>query len=154
MFDSSIFVFQAIEREIERLARMHSMSTEHAFVVRYLDWMTLMPWGEITRERYDVAEARSILEEDHFGLEEVKASPAATTPASTKRWVLAKACGDTIHCCFAWPFHIFVVTQDSGPSFQYLPSTSFLYFGFKTSAPCRFEHTGFLLLRLLLFFVV
>ncbi|GAQ89086.1 ATP-dependent Lon protease [Klebsormidium nitens] len=62
----------AVEREVERLARMHSMSTEHAFVVRYLDWMTLMPWGETTRERYDVAEARNILEEDHYGLEEVK----------------------------------------------------------------------------------
>jgi hypothetical protein len=51
---------------------MHSMSTEHAFVLRYLDWMTLMPWGETTPERFNVQEARSILEEDHFALDEVK----------------------------------------------------------------------------------
>jgi len=38
----------------------------------YLDWMTTLPWGKSSRDRIDLARARHVLDEDHFGLEKVK----------------------------------------------------------------------------------
>jgi hypothetical protein len=79
---------------------MHSMSTEHAFVLRYLDWMTLMPWGEATPERFNVQEARSILEEDHFALDEVKVGGARRECPPLPR-LAAEASPKRRMCCFS-----------------------------------------------------
>jgi Lon-like ATP-dependent protease len=38
----------------------------------YLDWLTTLPWGILAEENFDLERARTILDEDHYGMEEVK----------------------------------------------------------------------------------
>ena len=38
----------------------------------YLDWLTSLPWGVTSKENLDLAQAKEILEEDHYGMEDVK----------------------------------------------------------------------------------
>ena len=59
-------------RELKKLQMMSPMSAEATVVRNYLEWMTTLPWGESTEERYDVEEAERILEEDHYGLKKIK----------------------------------------------------------------------------------
>jgi ATP-dependent Lon protease len=60
------------KREIKKLQMMSPMSAEATVVRNYLEWITMLPWGESTEERYDVDEAQRILEEDHYGLKKIK----------------------------------------------------------------------------------
>lgn len=60
------------ERELERLARMHPSSSEYVVSSTYLDWLTALPWNEYAEDRLDIAEARKILDQDHYGLEKPK----------------------------------------------------------------------------------
>jgi len=60
------------ERELERLAKMHSSSAEYTVTSTYLDWLTALPWNESTKDNLDIKKARRILDEDHFGLEKAK----------------------------------------------------------------------------------
>lgn len=61
-----------IERELTRLERMHPQSAEHQVLRSYLEWITELPWGERTDDRIDLETAERVLEEDHYGLEDVK----------------------------------------------------------------------------------
>ncbi|WP_242940614.1 endopeptidase La [Sulfobacillus thermosulfidooxidans] len=63
---------EKISREIDRLAKMPTMSAEAVVVRNYVDWLLNLPWGIETDERVDVAEAERILNEDHYGLKKVK----------------------------------------------------------------------------------
>ena len=38
----------------------------------YLDWLTSLPWGQFSEENFDLQRARQILEEDHYGLKDIK----------------------------------------------------------------------------------
>ncbi len=38
----------------------------------YLDWLTHMPWGKSSEENFDLQRAREVLEEDHYGLKDIK----------------------------------------------------------------------------------
>ena len=38
----------------------------------YLDWLTSLPWGRTSKENFDLAWARQVLEEDHYGLTDIK----------------------------------------------------------------------------------
>lgn len=38
----------------------------------YLDWLTSMPWGKCSEENLELARAQAVLEEDHYGMEDVK----------------------------------------------------------------------------------
>ena len=38
----------------------------------YLDWLTVLPWGVCSEESFDLAAAKEILDEDHYGMSEVK----------------------------------------------------------------------------------
>ena len=60
------------ERELDRLARMHSSSAEYTVAMTYLDWLTSLPWSELDSEEIDIARARAILDDDHYGLEKIK----------------------------------------------------------------------------------
>ncbi|MCP4683091.1 MAG: endopeptidase La, partial [Desulfobacterales bacterium] len=60
------------ERELKRLERMHPSSSEYTVASTYLDWITVLPWNESTKDNLDIAKARKILDEDHFGLEKAK----------------------------------------------------------------------------------
>ena len=60
------------EKELRRLERMPEAAAEHSMVRSYLDWLIEMPWNRLSESRIDIAEARRILDEDHYGLEKVK----------------------------------------------------------------------------------
>ncbi|MEM6708192.1 MAG: endopeptidase La [Pseudomonadota bacterium] len=58
--------------ELGKLKQMAPMSAEATVVRSYLDWMTSLPWKDKSRVRRDLPQAQKILDEDHYGLEEVK----------------------------------------------------------------------------------
>jgi ATP-dependent Lon protease len=62
----------AADEEIARLGRLGAGSPEHAVARTYLDWLLGLPWGALTPDRLDLKRARRILDEDHYGLAEVK----------------------------------------------------------------------------------
>ncbi|HBI47457.1 MAG TPA: endopeptidase La [Smithella sp.] len=55
-------------RELERLSRMHPSSAEYTVSSTYLDWITALPWNDSTVDNLDIAKARQVLDEDHYGL--------------------------------------------------------------------------------------
>ena len=61
-----------LDRQLKKLERMHPDSAETTTVRNYLDWLTGMPWGKVSRDNLDLDKARRILDEDHSGLEAVK----------------------------------------------------------------------------------
>jgi ATP-dependent Lon protease len=58
--------------ELGKLKMMSPMSAEASVLRNYIDWMVTVPWHKKTRLRHDLEQAEKILEEDHYGLEEVK----------------------------------------------------------------------------------
>ncbi|MBR9980293.1 MAG: endopeptidase La [Desulfatitalea sp.] len=60
------------ERELDRLAKMHPSSAEYTVALTYLDWLTELPWNQNTVDNLDIAKARKVLDDDHFGLEKPK----------------------------------------------------------------------------------
>ncbi len=59
-------------RELKKLKMMSPMSAEATVVRNYIDWLMCLPWAEYSQDRNDVKAAEEVLEEDHYGLEEVK----------------------------------------------------------------------------------
>ncbi|HEY9426591.1 MAG TPA: endopeptidase La [Gemmatimonadaceae bacterium] len=60
------------ERELRKLRRTPALSPEYTVVRNYLDWLVGLPWSERTDDVLDVAHAQRVLDEDHFGLNDVK----------------------------------------------------------------------------------
>ncbi|NIP60448.1 MAG: endopeptidase La [Gemmatimonadetes bacterium] len=60
------------DRELSRLERTSPQSAEYQVIRTYLEWMTELPWSERTRDKIDLLVAAEILDEDHYGLEDVK----------------------------------------------------------------------------------
>jgi ATP-dependent Lon protease len=60
------------ERELRKLRRTPPMSPESTVGRNYIDWMLALPWTERTDDVLDVEHARKVLDEDHFGLDEIK----------------------------------------------------------------------------------
>ncbi len=58
--------------ELNKLKMMSPMSAEASVVRAYIDWMVKLPWKKRSKLRHDLNRAEKILEEDHYGLEEVK----------------------------------------------------------------------------------
>ena len=61
-----------INRELRRLERTSPQSAEYQVIRTFLEWITELPWNERTEEKIDLARAETILEEDHYGLEDIK----------------------------------------------------------------------------------
>jgi ATP-dependent Lon protease len=61
-----------IKEELNKLAILETGSPEYSVTRNYLDWLTLLPWGKHTKDVLDLAKARSVLDRDHDGLEDVK----------------------------------------------------------------------------------
>ena len=59
-------------KEVERLEKMPPMAAESSVVRNYLDWLLALPWSKSTRDRIDIKAAETILDEDHYGLKQVK----------------------------------------------------------------------------------
>ncbi len=61
-----------INRELRRLERTSPQSAEYQVIRTFLEWITELPWNERTAEKIDLEKAETILEEDHYGLEDIK----------------------------------------------------------------------------------
>ncbi|HXU56906.1 MAG TPA: endopeptidase La [Casimicrobiaceae bacterium] len=59
-------------KELKRLERMPEGAGEYSMVRTYLDWLIELPWAADTEDAIDIAGARKILDDDHYGLEKVK----------------------------------------------------------------------------------
>jgi ATP-dependent Lon protease len=65
-------VHKEAEREMARLEKIPSASPEHHVIRSYIDLILELPWNAATDDNLEIANARKILDEDHFGLKEVK----------------------------------------------------------------------------------
>jgi ATP-dependent Lon protease len=70
--DAPPAVRDAIEREIDKLERTSEQSPEHGWIRTWLDTVFEVPWGTRSEDHRDVAGARSVLDADHTGLDDVK----------------------------------------------------------------------------------
>jgi ATP-dependent Lon protease len=59
-------------RELDRLAKMPPAAAEYTVARTYIDWMVSMPWQQETPDSVDIAAARTVLDEDHEGVEKIK----------------------------------------------------------------------------------
>ncbi len=59
-------------RELERLSRLPSAAAEYGVIRTYLDWLVALPWSVMTTDDLDISRARQVLDQDHYGLEDVK----------------------------------------------------------------------------------
>ena len=60
------------ESEIKKLKMMSPMSAEATVVRSYIDWMLSVPWKKRSKVKHDIPRAEGVLNEDHYGLDEVK----------------------------------------------------------------------------------
>lgn len=61
-----------IEKEIERLLKVPSVSPESGMMRNYIENLLALPWNYVTKENKELNQAEAILERDHYGIEEVK----------------------------------------------------------------------------------
>ncbi len=59
-------------RELDRLSRLPAAAAEYGVIRTYLDWLVSLPWSQVTRDNLDIAHARKVLDQDHYGLEDIK----------------------------------------------------------------------------------
>ena len=65
-------ITKVIDEEIDKLSGLEPHSSEFGVTRNYLEWLTAMPWGLTSEEKLAVDPAREILEEDHYGMSDVK----------------------------------------------------------------------------------
>ncbi|HXP31937.1 MAG TPA: endopeptidase La [Stellaceae bacterium] len=65
-------VEQQAKKELARLERMPEGAAEYSMMRNYLDWLVELPWSVTTERAVDIAEARRVLDEDHYGLPKIK----------------------------------------------------------------------------------
>ncbi|XP_012223862.2 lon protease homolog, mitochondrial isoform X1 [Linepithema humile] len=65
-------VMDVLEEELNKLSFLESHSSEFNVTRNYLDWLTSMPWGLTSTENLNLQDAVKILDEDHYGMEDIK----------------------------------------------------------------------------------
>uniref|UniRef100_A0A2D4IG81 Lon protease homolog, mitochondrial n=1 Tax=Micrurus lemniscatus lemniscatus TaxID=129467 RepID=A0A2D4IG81_MICLE len=65
-------VMDVIDEELNKLGLLDNHSSEFNVTRNYLDWLTSIPWGKCSEENVELARAQEVLEEDHYGMEDVK----------------------------------------------------------------------------------
>lgn len=65
-------VVETVEKEIKKLARTNPASPEYGVMRNYVETILDLPWGYTSEDSIDIARAREILDEDHYGLDDVK----------------------------------------------------------------------------------
>ncbi|HXO21049.1 MAG TPA: endopeptidase La [Thermoanaerobaculia bacterium] len=63
---------EELERQIRRLERSHPESAETQIIRTYLDWLTALPWENLSEDDLDLDHAKQVLDEDHYDLEKIK----------------------------------------------------------------------------------
>lgn len=63
---------EAYNAEKAKMENQNEHSSELGVSERYLDWLTSIPWGVYSKDRFNIKEARKVLERDHYGLKDVK----------------------------------------------------------------------------------
>jgi ATP-dependent Lon protease len=59
-------------RELDRLSKLPIAAAEYGVIRTYLDWLTALPWSKRTEDRLEIETARKVLDEDHYGLKDIK----------------------------------------------------------------------------------
>ena len=65
-------VEKQVKRELDRLEQVQTASAEGGVIRTYLDWLLEMPWYQQVEDNLDLDNARTILDEDHYGLDKIK----------------------------------------------------------------------------------
>lgn len=65
-------IAKQVERELARMERLPQAAAEHGVIRGWLEWIASLPWGKATEDDLDLAHAREVLDDDHFGLDDVK----------------------------------------------------------------------------------
>lgn len=59
-------------RELDRMSRLPTAAAEYGVIRTYLDWLVALPWSKVTEDNLDIGHARQVLDEDHYGLKDIK----------------------------------------------------------------------------------
>ena len=65
-------VKEHFNKELEKLGRMNPAAPDYSIQMNYLELLLDLPWGEFTKDNFDLKRAQRVLDKDHFGLEKVK----------------------------------------------------------------------------------
>uniref|UniRef100_A0A3Q3KK23 Lon protease homolog, mitochondrial n=1 Tax=Monopterus albus TaxID=43700 RepID=A0A3Q3KK23_MONAL len=65
-------IMEVISEELNKLGLLDNHSSEFNVTRNYLDWLTSMPWGTNSEENLSLERAKEVLEEDHYGMDDVK----------------------------------------------------------------------------------
>jgi ATP-dependent Lon protease len=57
---------------IEKLERMHPSTPDYSVVYNHLDLMLDLPWDEVTADQFDLVKAKTVLDQDHYGMQKIK----------------------------------------------------------------------------------
>lgn len=68
----SLAVKNHFDKELNKLQRINPMAPEYPVTMNYLETLVDLPWGQYTKDNFDLVRAQKILDTDHFGLEKVK----------------------------------------------------------------------------------
>lgn len=63
---------ELFKKNIEKLERMHPSTPDYSVVYNHLDLMLDLPWSTYTTDSYDLKKAQKILDQDHFGMDQIK----------------------------------------------------------------------------------
>jgi Lon-like ATP-dependent protease len=65
-------VRKVFDEELSKLSHLEPAASEANVTRNYLEWLTQIPWGRHTPENFSIGHARRVLDEDHYGLKDVK----------------------------------------------------------------------------------
>ena len=65
-------VAKAFNKELDRLMRMNPATPDYSVSLNYAELLLDLPWGELSKDNFDLTRARKVLDADHFGLDKVK----------------------------------------------------------------------------------
>jgi ATP-dependent Lon protease len=65
-------VKKVFDKELDKLRRLNPAAAEYSVQVNYIQTLLDLPWGEYTQDNLDLSNARKVLDDDHFGLDDVK----------------------------------------------------------------------------------
>ncbi|CAR29449.1 ZYRO0G08910p [Zygosaccharomyces rouxii] len=65
-------VKNVFDEEVQKLSTLETSMSEFGVIRNYLDWITSLPWGITSKEQYSINSAKKTLDEDHYGMNDVK----------------------------------------------------------------------------------